>query len=308
MPFLPDVSPPTGSILVAVNGRSSGWKALDWAAAESAARRSPLRILHVVKPPPTFDALVAIPPVWTALPAAAAPRDAARVLREAVERARRIAPGALVTAHLAFGSPATVIRDAGGADSLTVVGRGRANRLARHSTSWRIARRALGHVAIVELDDQPRAGPSAGRVVLGFEHATDPAPAVAHAFHAASRRGIGLTVVYACNGFAEPPHGRLPSRRGLRRLHGIATIEDVVHCFQRAFPDVDVRRRLTAGSAAAALAGESPAAALLVIGTGAEPGRRHTTPGSLARAAARRARSPIAIIRTAAPAARVSGR
>ena len=36
------------SILVAVSGAASGWRALDWASAESAARRCQLRIVHVV--------------------------------------------------------------------------------------------------------------------------------------------------------------------------------------------------------------------------------------------------------------------
>ena len=36
------------SILVAVNGRASGRRALDWAAAECAARRWPLHIVHVI--------------------------------------------------------------------------------------------------------------------------------------------------------------------------------------------------------------------------------------------------------------------
>ena len=40
-----------GSVLVAVNGRSSGWCALDWAAVEAATRRCSLRIVHVIAPP-----------------------------------------------------------------------------------------------------------------------------------------------------------------------------------------------------------------------------------------------------------------
>ena len=40
--------PPCGSIMVAVNGGASGWRALNWAAAESFARHSVLRIVHAI--------------------------------------------------------------------------------------------------------------------------------------------------------------------------------------------------------------------------------------------------------------------
>jgi nucleotide-binding universal stress UspA family protein len=49
-----------GTVLVAVDGSGQSWDALEWAAAEAAARRCTLRIVHVV------HVVNSSPPVWAA--------------------------------------------------------------------------------------------------------------------------------------------------------------------------------------------------------------------------------------------------
>jgi len=95
----------SGSILVAVDGRPSGWGALDWAAAEAAARGSVLRIVHAY--------------TWSAFPLDAfsglmmqyrdprADLDAGLVVEEAARRARGIDPTLRTSTHLQGGSPPT---------------------------------------------------------------------------------------------------------------------------------------------------------------------------------------------------------
>jgi nucleotide-binding universal stress UspA family protein len=286
------------SMLVAVNGRTSGWQALDWAAAECAARGSPLRIVHVIN-----DTLLMLDPLgggaftWLA----EALEHGARVLDEAARRARVVAPEVVISTCLEVGSTAASVRRAGREDALIVVGRGRTMRLGRRSTGWRIACRACEPVAVVDLDHERRIGRSAGRVVLGIDEAAGPLAAVVSAFQAASRRGVGLTVIHAC----APRTGSRRHNEGgrvLDDLRELAAIDDALQEYGDAFPDVDVRRRFVTGSAGPALVAESDAAALLVIGARSSSRLHPTRLGSVARTALRWAGSPVAIIRTPQPA------
>jgi nucleotide-binding universal stress UspA family protein len=98
-----DVGDGCSSILVAVNGRASGWRALDWAAAESSVRRCPLRIIHVI-----HDTLLILDPVGGAALARhpiEVPTFGARILEEAATRARLVAPEAEISTHLELGAP-----------------------------------------------------------------------------------------------------------------------------------------------------------------------------------------------------------
>ena len=219
------------------------------------------------------------------------------ILEEAVRRARLVAQDAVVTAHLGVGSAAAAIR-AAGRDALIVVGRGRAKRLRFQSRASRIARRARGPVAIVELDDERRPGPSAGRVVLGIDDSAGPPQAVAYAFQAASRRGVGLTVIHACATRAGSSNRRSGGGRAIDDLRKLAAIDDALHTYVDVFPDVDLRRRFVGGSVGPALVTESDAAALLVIGARSQSRLRQARLGPVARMALRSAHCSIAIIRT----------
>jgi len=178
------------SIVVAVNGGTSGWEALDWAAAEAAARRSPLRIVHVVVPlAAMFDPLGGTGPIWADPDASEA---GALVLDEAVRRARQIAPDSTVTTSLTCGTLSAAIRAAGRDQALTVIGRSRPRRLGIAAASLRIARRAAGPVAIVRLDGRRHSGSSAGRVVLGIDDAAGPPAAGGLTRNAGARVMPGL--------------------------------------------------------------------------------------------------------------------
>jgi nucleotide-binding universal stress UspA family protein len=285
---------PTGhSIAVAVNGGSSGWQALDWAAAEAAARRSTLRIVHVVVPPTVMsDPLGGAGPVWIDVGASEA---GALVLEEAVRRAQQITPESVVTASLTCGALAAAISATSHDNALTVIGRGRPRRVGMTAASRRIARNVAGPLAIVELDEERQSGPSAGRVVIGIDGSAGPHAAVAYAFQAAARRGVGLTAIHACNAWITPLQERADKCRSLDSLRRLATIDDVLQTYRDAHPNVDVRRRFVHDSPSTALVAESKAAALLVIGV--QPrGRLPRVLGSVARAALGRAACPIAMI------------
>ena len=294
------------SILVAVNGRASGWQALDWAAAECAARGSPLRIVHVSKAPSllSVDLLNGLALTWCETDAR---ERGAQVLDEAARRARRVAPYAPISTLLEAGGTVAGVLRAGREDALIVVGRGRARWLGLRSTDRRIAGRAREAVVSVELDDERRIGLSAGRVVLGIDEAAGPSAAVVYAFQAASRRGVGLTVIHAC-ALRAGSGRRKKAGRVLDDMRKLAAIDDALQECGDAFPDVEVRRRFVAGAAGPALVAEADAAALLVIGARSPSRLHHGRTGSVARTALRWARSPIAIIRAPQPGRLAVGR
>ena len=153
----------SGTILVAVNGRKSGWRALDWAVAESALHQRRLRILHVTNwPHVTLDPMD---------PMGFMPMDrcpshtldqAKLILDEAVQRARIPEPMIVVTAHLEIGSVRAEILHAGRDDALIVIGEGRRRWHGSPRLASRTARRARSPVVVVKLLDERVGEPSTG--------------------------------------------------------------------------------------------------------------------------------------------------
>ena len=268
-----------GPIFVAVDGRPSGWHALEWAAAEAAARQCSLQIVHCIDPQPVswdiFGAFSA--DQWDA-----ERKDAgARVLREAADRAHAVSPALPIAAHLLLGPPVAAILQAAGAGSLIVLGRGRPSGRGRStSVSGHVARQAKRPVAIVELFDGTMCGCSTGRVVVGFDRTAVPAVALGCAFRAAQRRGVGVTTLQVW-------------ARGSTRLD--ASVRDAVAACREAFPDVDVQQRFATGPVGPALVAESAGAALVVLASRAHGPLRPESFRSVT-TVLRSARSPVTIV------------
>jgi nucleotide-binding universal stress UspA family protein len=291
--------PDTGPILVAVDGHAAGWKALEWAAAEAAARTCSLRIVHAINWAPL---------IWDAFGGVYAnERDAGAdaagevVLGEARRRASVVAPGLAITTELREGEAARVILREAQEDSLIVLGRGRKRaRLRRltESVGARVARGARCPVAVVELLDAMAYGPSAGRVVVGIDGTPESVVALGFAFRAAQRRGVGITAVHA---WTRREFARLDAwlddSAAAESLKGTRIAQALQQC-QDTFPEVGVRQRLIVGPAGPALVAESSAAALLVVGSRARPPVRGVTLRAVARHVVRGSRSPVAVVRT----------
>jgi nucleotide-binding universal stress UspA family protein len=269
-----------GPILVAVDGRPSGWQALEWAAAEAAARQSSLRIVHAVNSQPVSWDLFGTfsPDQWDADIEAVG----AKILSEAACRARAVSTALPITTHLLLGPPAAAVLQEAGADALIVLGRGGTPGLGRSfttSVSKQIARRAIGPVAIVELFDGSRRGRSAERVVVGFDRTGVPAIALGFAFRAAQRRGVGLTTLQ------EAPRG----------THFDASVRDALKACRDVFPDVDVRQRIPAGPIGRALVAESAGAALVVLASRTHR-RLRREPFKSVLSVLRSAQSPVVVV------------
>ena len=282
------------SVLVAVNGRVSGWQALDWAAAECAANRFNLRVVHVVS-----EAVLALDPMGGAALTSwrtVAYDHGARILDEAAQRARLVAPDVAISTHLEAGAVASVIRKRGRDDVLIVVGRGRSTWSGVCSTGSRIVLRSRVPVASIELDGGGSSGCSAGRIVLGIDELAGPSAAVLYAFRAASRRGVGLTVIHG----SASRHTR--SGHVVDEVRKLAAIDDALGEYGEAFPEVNVRRRFATGEARRALVAESQAAALLVVGARSARRLPRVRLSAIARGVLRWANCPVAIIPSPRPA------
>jgi nucleotide-binding universal stress UspA family protein len=270
-----------GPVLVAVDGRPSGWCALEWAAAEAAARECSLLIVHCIDPHPvswdifgTFSA-----DQWDA-----DTKDVgALLLREATDRAHAVSPALPVATHLLLGPLTASLLAASGAGTLIVLGRGRPpgrGRSLSTSISERVARQARRPVAIVELFDETACGRSTGRVVVGFDRTGVPALALGYAFRAAQRRGVGVTTVQI--------RTRVSARLDASVRNALAACRD-------AFPDVDVREQFVSGPVGPALVVESAGAALVVLASRAHGPLRPESFKSVA-TVVRSALSPVAIV------------
>jgi nucleotide-binding universal stress UspA family protein len=228
---------------------------------------------------------------------AAAPEAAERIVSEAARRACIVAPAIQITTHLQAGETAAAVLREGSQDALIVLGRGR--KAARfspvtRSLGWQLARRASCPVTMVELFDEASRGPSAGRVVVAVDGTAEPTAALGFAFRAALRRGVGITMLHAWS----HDLGAQADDQAAADSFSCCAVEDALRMCRDVFPEVEVRQRYVAGPAGRALAAESAAAALVVLGSRAH-GRLHRAIfGSVEHAVLRSARCPVAIVRT----------
>ena len=270
-----------GSILVAVSRLSSEWGALEWAAAEAAARACRLRVLNVVRwPNAGLDvAGTAVPLLWDD----AAAQAGRRLLAAATSRVRQIAPTVPVDTDLRIGTPGQEILNAGQDSSLIVLGRGHPRRKSMSRTARYVVRRGSGPVAVIGLMQQGVSpAVSVGRIVLVTTE-KDALTSLGAAFRAAARRGVGLTVV------------DLDGAGGPVRLGDRNTMGTIISAGAAAFPDVPVSHHTAAATAPSRIAADSCGAALVMIGVnGTWLHRRRLT--SVQRVLIRSASGPVAFL------------
>jgi nucleotide-binding universal stress UspA family protein len=276
-------------ITVGVNGSTSGWDALDWAAAEASARGCGLQVVHAFRPAMPDEVFGMVPlDQW-------APESyhvAERVLKEAVRRARAISPGlTIITALRVGGTTQSALREGRGG-ALTVLAS--SSRLPatshggpQHGDVISISRwhalgalirgvaeggkmagaRRRGRVSLVSvrLSTTGATGPSTGRLVVSLEGATDPEAVLAFAFRAADRRRIDLTVLHSCTRSSPASSQRRVHVEGAAVALGLDPSDDALRKCLRQFPGVRTRQRWLTGALETHVGVESNGAALLVL-------------------------------------------
>ncbi|WP_433234220.1 universal stress protein [Actinomadura nitritigenes] len=274
-------------VIVGTDGSGSAGQAVAWAAAEAVRWHRRLHIVHVAQ-------------VWPYQVRRFAPaeeeervsRAGRAVLAEAEATVRDRHPYLRVTAALAVG-PTVDALGTEAEDGLELVlghrGRGGFTDLLLGSVSLRM----VGHssVPVVIVRD---GGVQDGEVAVGCGLGGEDHDVLAHAFAAASARGVRLRLVHAWQAPAEAEPGppadeeRIDDERRARLVAACAP-------FRERFPLVEVATEVRAGHPVSVLAQRSRKAALLVIGT-----REHHRPapwlGSVAHGVIHHAACPVAAV------------
>jgi nucleotide-binding universal stress UspA family protein len=275
------------SIIVGVDGTSTGLRAVAWAAEEALLRRRPLRLVHAAPYLGTPDD-----------PTGRGRADA--VLTRARTVAHQIAPELSTDVAVLPDPPVAALIDASADAELLVIGMigGSGPEIVLGSVTLDITTGAHCPVAVVRgesaADHVTRRRPPP--VLLGIESVDADAAAVTAAFDDADRHGSGLTVVHV------PSH---PGHLGL----AASAVSDRLAPWRSEHPGVEVTVRIGQGNPGLALLHESADARHIVLGTRGRHAAVRAVLGSVSRFVLRHSRVPVTIVprslssRTTVPAA-----
>ncbi|MBK3574437.1 universal stress protein [Streptomyces sp. MBT65] len=263
-------------VIAGVDGSAESLAAVDWAAREAAHRDLPLRLVHVWNWHPRQD---------DGEPVTAAQRhQARRVLRQAKERARTVAPGVhLYDEQVEGPATAALLKAAGEAELLVLGSRGLSGftGFLVGSVAQSVVARATRPVVLVRTDEEPAdehlpAGNGRASILTGYRDVVlgvdlgDPCDAVIEfAFEAARLRGARLRAVHAWQppsplGLGPGEIGLLDGPRRAGELHGF--LSAVLQVWRDKYPGVEVAETVVAGRAQSALLRAASGAGLLVVG------------------------------------------
>ena len=268
-----------GAVVVAVGDAGTG-QAVEWAAAEAAARGAQLRVVHAERLWWAVDPAGLVP----AVDVCSSRLTAEDIVDAAVRRARDVAPEIEISRRVVFGPPVPLLVSQGRRAQLLVLGGGgtQARRRRALSVCRRIARWAPCPVAIVRPLPSGQPAGTLPRVVVGVGPSGARTAALEVAFRAAVQRALPVTVVHA---WTPEPHTAEERVRG--------TLVGALEPWRRRFPDVAVETVLTDADPVPALVRHSQGAAMLVVGSRA----RAACAGSVGRSVAEQARCPVVVAR-----------
>lgn len=282
-------------VVVGVDGSEPSRFAVKLGIREARQRGLPLRLVHAFIWPMLG---VYLGPSPEAPPGGGLAADAQRVLDEALEQARKLAPDLSITGEVVTGSVAPVlIREAKQAALLVLGDRGLGgfSGLLVGSVAVQVASHAPGPLLVARgtlRDDGP--------VVVGADGSEVGAMALEFAFAEAASRGAELVAVHAWS-------GRLPGRTA-DALPLIYDADDVqaelgrqltewLAPVREQYPQVVVRELVRHGRTSKVLIGESASAQLVVAGARGHGGFAGLLLGSVSQALLHHAECPVAIVR-----------
>jgi nucleotide-binding universal stress UspA family protein len=275
-------------VLVGVDGSDCGWQALDWAAAEAAARQTALRVVHVLTGWPT--------PVPAEV-RAVAEKAAQATVDTAVDRARRAAPDVSVHGRRVSGEPvAQLLQLAADAEQVVVGSRGRGGfaALLLGSVGADVAAHAKSSVVVVR-----GTLPADGPVIVGVDGSTRGEAALEYAFAHAARRDLPVRAVHVYQPYYPGigPYPGVPVDAEMVREDAEQLTRETVGRWAAKYPDVPLESRVISGGTAHHLIEESETGSLLVVGSRGHGGFAGLLLGSVSQAVVRHAHCPVAIAR-----------
>lgn len=290
--------PGRAPVVVGIDAAGSSDGAVDWAAAEAAARGCPLRVVHAEHAAPPADPYGLLPPVEDLRIVRA---GAEAVLRQAVARARAVASDVEVSASSRPAPPALALLDeARGACLLVLGSRARCGLRGLLTRSVAVQVSAHAPCPVVVVGVARRAGDPArspARVVVGIDATGSCGSAVGFAFRAARRRGIPLVAVHAWTPDPMADLEAVAAPAAMAEGLGLRALERALGRRRSEFTDVPVHAALVRGAPGQALIAQSRGAALLVVGTRGRGQVLGTVLGSVSQTVLRHGDCPLAIIR-----------
>jgi nucleotide-binding universal stress UspA family protein len=286
----------TGPVVVAVGDDGNG-HAVDWAAAEAAARGAALHVVHVMHARWAVDPFGLVPVQDVSASAMAAEE----VLSQAVTRARSVASDVDISAQVLSGPTVPSLLLQGRGTQLLVLGghtpcpRGLGGLLAS-SVCGNVATRSRCPVVVVRRLSSSRNGGSPPRVVVGVDGTGSCTMALDFAFQAAAQRGLPVTAVHAWTpdhpADLEAVSGPVACSEASARM----VLDRALSNWRDQFVDVPVEARLVCSDPAAALIRESQGAALIVVGSRGRGTARAKVFGSVSRRVTQQAHCPAVVV------------
>ncbi|MEU1996803.1 universal stress protein [Nocardia gamkensis] len=284
-------------ILAAVDGSASSYQAVAWAAAEAALHRRALHIITSMAIPTGFGPGISLGEAdleWLR-------RDGDRILAEAARVARTAAPGdePAITTEVSFELAIPLLIDRSARARMLVVGSrglGAFQRGLLGSVSTATTHHAHCPVAVIHGISAIDAVSARQPVLVGVDGTGNSVPAVELAFEEASRRKVDLVALHAwsdTSGLDMPARGWDAARESAEAV----LAESLVGWGER-YPDVTVRRVVTADRPVRSLLEQSADTQLVIVGTRGRGGFASTVLGSTSNALLHSVEVPMIVVRS----------
>ncbi|MGQ4378786.1 universal stress protein [Streptomyces sp. SAS_267] len=262
-------------VVVGVDGSSSSLAAVEEAAREAQRRGAELRVVHALSWP--------VRPMYAPLD----PSPLDRLVNEAAQRARSVAPEVEVTEAVKTGDAVAVLEAESRAADLVVVGpRGMGGFIGMLLGSTAASLAAHGQCPVMVVREEPA---GAGPIVLAVDGSPVGEKAVDFAFAEAALRGAELLAVHAWLPDHVPP-GTGPESAERLLAQALAGRTEM-------YPDVTVRHEVLSGETREALIEASRTAQLLVVGARGRGGFTGLLLGSVSQAVLHHAHCPVTVVR-----------
>jgi len=288
----------SGLVVVGVDGSASGLAAVEAAAREARLRGAGLRVVHAFIWPATH---VPWGPSSLGPPEGGIRNMVERLLAEAVERARAVAPEVDVSHAVVTGEPLTVLEAQSRSAELVVIGsRGMGGFVGLLVGSTAVHLAAHGQCPVLVVREKPAAD---GPIVLGADGSAAGEGAVDFAFAEAALREAPLLALHAWTTWNAPmpapqdasapytnPPGALADEEE-RLLH------EALAGHREKYPDVVVEHQAVHDRTREALIEASRSAQLVVVGARGRGGFAGLLLGSVSHALLHHAHCPVAVVR-----------
>ncbi|WP_369272511.1 universal stress protein [Streptomyces sp. R11] len=262
-------------VVVGVDGSSSSLAAVEQAAREAQLRRAELRVVHALSWP--------VRPMYAPLD----PSPLNRLVNEAAQRARTMAPEVEVTEAVETGDAVAVLEAESRAADLVVVGpRGMGGFIGMLLGSTAASLAAHSQCPVMVVREEPA---GAGPIVLAVDGSPVGEAAVEFAFAEAALRGAEIVAVHAWLPDYVPPGTGLESAERL--------LAQALAGRGQSYPDVTVRHEVLSGETREVLIEASRTAQLMVVGARGRGGFVGLLLGSVSQALLHHAHCPVTVVR-----------